>query len=436
MQGDVSEAEFEFVSYWGSVNIPSIITHASRDGDVYCADSKVTNCRLGGLRGMCYGTSIIRGVEFTNNDVFLSNGVNTSGADVKVNNNHFYRSEVIESAGTGKANAAAVAAGFTEYANIEFCYNTCIDCSGGALGGNTSADPLAKTRGYALIGNKIFNYSAAVTSAMTIANNALDVIIADNIIRGKYTTAALNVTNSGLTGRSPGNVHVISGYYETIDSGGGSPRALGVKVSENEVFIHGGTFKSDGTNAILLSSDSPATIHLINADLIAQYGYGFGTGHTAEFRVSEGINWTPTTSNVNTIASGMAALSNSVIKPVLNRFFTVDETDADQIVEQFRRNGGAQTDDRFCHFLRYGTGRMGWGDATAVSVFPDVYLERKAENTLGLDAGDAFRCGTTTTAARPSAATVGEGSQMWDTTLKQPIWSDGTQWVDAAGTAV
>lgn len=46
------------------------------------------------------------------------------------------------------------------------------------------------------------------------------------------------------------------------------------------------------------------------------------------------------------------------------------------------------------------------------------------------------KVGTTTTAARPSAATAGAGASMYDTTLSRPIWSDGTAWRDAAGTVV
>jgi len=42
----------------------------------------------------------------------------------------------------------------------------------------------------------------------------------------------------------------------------------------------------------------------------------------------------------------------------------------------------------------------------------------------------------TTTAGRPSAATVGAGASMFDTTLNKPIWSTGSGWVDATGAAV
>ena len=41
-----------------------------------------------------------------------------------------------------------------------------------------------------------------------------------------------------------------------------------------------------------------------------------------------------------------------------------------------------------------------------------------------------------TTALRPAAATVGENAQIWDSTLKILIWSNGTAWINGAGTVV
>jgi hypothetical protein len=47
-----------------------------------------------------------------------------------------------------------------------------------------------------------------------------------------------------------------------------------------------------------------------------------------------------------------------------------------------------------------------------------------------------FQDRTLTTAARPTASGVGAGSCYYDTTLGKPVWSDGTNWRDAAGTIV
>lgn len=43
--------------------------------------------------------------------------------------------------------------------------------------------------------------------------------------------------------------------------------------------------------------------------------------------------------------------------------------------------------------------------------------------------------GSGTTANRPNAALIDLGAMYFDTTLGQPIWSDGTIWVDATGAA-
>lgn len=40
------------------------------------------------------------------------------------------------------------------------------------------------------------------------------------------------------------------------------------------------------------------------------------------------------------------------------------------------------------------------------------------------------------TAARPSAAAMGAGAHIFDTTLGKPVWSNGTSWVDSTGTVV
>jgi hypothetical protein len=53
-----------------------------------------------------------------------------------------------------------------------------------------------------------------------------------------------------------------------------------------------------------------------------------------------------------------------------------------------------------------------------------------------LTARRVVRPGTAVTASRPAATAVGAGAMFFDTTLAKPIWSDGTVWRDAAGTAV
>jgi hypothetical protein len=47
-----------------------------------------------------------------------------------------------------------------------------------------------------------------------------------------------------------------------------------------------------------------------------------------------------------------------------------------------------------------------------------------------------FRTGRAVTGSRPTPANAGNGAMFYDTTLSKPIWSDGTNWRDAAGTIV
>ena len=51
-------------------------------------------------------------------------------------------------------------------------------------------------------------------------------------------------------------------------------------------------------------------------------------------------------------------------------------------------------------------------------------------------AGTAVCTGSFTTATRPGAAEIGRGAMVFDTTLNKPIWSNGTNWVDATGMSV
>lgn len=72
---------------------------------------------------------------------------------------------------------------------------------------------------------------------------------------------------------------------------------------------------------------------------------------------------------------------------------------------------------------------LGPGGATA----PTVYL---GKTTVGLVSSGPMQVGAYATGSRPSASAAGAGAMAFDTTLGKPIWSDGTTWRDATGTAV
>ena len=48
-------------------------------------------------------------------------------------------------------------------------------------------------------------------------------------------------------------------------------------------------------------------------------------------------------------------------------------------------------------------------------------------------AATGVQTGAFTKQSRPSAKTAGVGTCIFDTTLKKPIWSTGSVWVDANG---
>jgi hypothetical protein len=79
-------------------------------------------------------------------------------------------------------------------------------------------------------------------------------------------------------------------------------------------------------------------------------------------------------------------------------------------------------------------GTIGWHAFNTATA--DVTFGRLAANCVGVPDDDVIRTGRGATGSRPSASTVGAGSMWYDTTLSKPIWSDGTSWRDAAGTAV
>lgn len=74
---------------------------------------------------------------------------------------------------------------------------------------------------------------------------------------------------------------------------------------------------------------------------------------------------------------------------------------------------------------------MGGGTAAQ-----DCLIERTGISIMALGADDTLKMGRNTTANRPNPASVGQGAQFFDTTLNQPIWSNGTIWLDASGAAV
>lgn len=155
--------------------------------------------------------------------------------------------------------------------------------------------------------------------------------------------------------------------------------------------------------------------------------------------------------------SSSAAFVDAVMDPLA----TVNSADA-ETAYRVARSGDAtkmkRAADSFDRLiLDHVNGRIYFGDGTAAPVsylqfdstglvkLNSASLYPVTDNThdLGINATrwrhirarQTVITGTGATGSRPAAAT-GAGAMWFDTTLGKPIWSDGTVWRDAAGTAV
>lgn len=74
--------------------------------------------------------------------------------------------------------------------------------------------------------------------------------------------------------------------------------------------------------------------------------------------------------------------------------------------------------------------QLGAGGGSAL----DVQITRAAANELAMGANDGFRTGQSIHGSLPAAGNYNAGTQFFCTTDKQPLWSDGSVWVEADGT--
>ena len=64
----------------------------------------------------------------------------------------------------------------------------------------------------------------------------------------------------------------------------------------------------------------------------------------------------------------------------------------------------------------------------------DVQLSRGAAKTLTQQSDNAFQTGKAAHGSLPVATAYPAGAQYYCSSDKQPLWSDGTNWVEADGT--
>jgi hypothetical protein len=240
-------------------------------------------------------------------------------------------------------------------------------------------------------------------SDVVMVRNAENVVFRDNWIE----------VDSGIS-TAPINAMIVLG-------------TAGVSRPES-VFIHGNRFQGNSVADYAVSvvnCSRPRVRDNYSLSLLARFiqsidtgSFGQAQGNTtggSGYVVTDATGWTFVQGN-STLADPQFPTPFRVRLPSTGAALGVQES--------------ADTDDRVAirsdGLVRFGSGAAAF----------DVELSRKAANVLGLASGDVFRHQSGATGSRPNAASVGAGSEWFDTTLGIPIWSDGTDWVDATGAVV
>lgn len=83
-----------------------------------------------------------------------------------------------------------------------------------------------------------------------------------------------------------------------------------------------------------------------------------------------------------------------------------------------------------------GNNKVLFNDVAAPSLYQDSTLHIELDNAGDVTLGGVLATGAGTIAERPSASEVSVGARWYDTSLSQPIWSDGSTWRDASGSVV
>lgn len=165
-------------------------------------------------------------------------------------------------------------------------------------------------------------------------------------------------------------------------------------------------------------------IYLTGTNTFINLNAAFHLGDSARVHVDNSIFKASVTNDF--VSNGGAFTADDLITLEIARRVNITRTNATDRALGFYKAGAGQW------MQATADGKFQWGDGSGFTF--DTNLYRSAANTLRTD--DALKVQATTTAARPSAATLGVSAQIFDLTLKCPIWSDGANWVNGAGAVV
>jgi len=430
IMGDVTGTEFGFENFKPpEFKDGGIFIGTDAVGGYLTNKSTIRNCRLGGTRGFLYATCAISDCDFQFNEIIYCNGFNANGNKIKCNNNTWEWCEMMESAGEVSFTPEMTELGFGQHAFIEFKNNRCYEVNSVAVGGYYNGAPTSISFGYDVSNNIIINKVHETTdNAINVVNNAYNVNVSNNIVK-VINGVALNI--QGQVGFGDiSNININGGVYETGATVGAQMFSNSGVITVSDVHIIAQASAISATTG----DDGKIFINsgVYNANKFLEIGYG----STGDIIVAKEINFIPRPqSGINLdYIGGIDSLTNT-LSFTRTGVIVKDEVDSNKILEYTKKVGSNPDDARYgSMYIKYANGRQGWGDPTR-SFNPDngnfnidVYLDRKAPNTLGVDDGDSLRVGRTTTANRPSASTMGAGAIMYDTTINDFIGSDGTNW--------
>lgn len=280
------------------------------------------------------------------------------------------------------------------------------------------------------------NWFGDVTAAgawITFAGNGL--WVQGNYFGGSATATAILIDSGSCSG-----IIVLGNDFVTFS------KALDYGATTNHTNCFFGFNSFSAVTTSLAGTRPNAQVEMTGAGTLINPAHQIkGTAALLEIRPNSG-----TTGQMEFIEDGVAERWSIGVKPAdLNLYFYQGGTLAAGTERVrldssgfWRHSGAASTDsitaaivpgDNQYRFIERVSGKLEWGNGADVQ---DTELSRTAVGTLGVGADDCLRTGRAVTASRPSAVTVGSGGWFYDTTLSKPIFSDGTVWRDAAGTAV
>ena len=301
------------------------------------------------------------------------------------------------------------------------------------------------------IGGSIYGTTATGQYAVTLGDGTSRTV-SNNVFR----TRVFNYSKGSIFHRLTANTTPLRNIYQIAGNLGGATRYTGGAGRSTTSGVL--TFPLTTISVADISSfpTGGGNLYLSDGTTIVTCAYTGVSGSTLT-GVSGGSGSLPSGAAIFSL-SGVASADTWEItdpdNPVAGGFFQTTQiaTLTQTWLNATSFNVGAQTlrpnsNATALQHMRNETGRvdMAWdnsGSAGAYSYQNGATVEGRSGTASGtrtwrLNAAlGTVQTGSGATGSRPTASVAGTGAMWFDITLGKPIWSDGTTWRDAAGTAV